>query len=56
VNGKPVCIYKADFVVYYPDGACEVIETKGFKTDYYRLKKKIVEACFDFEIIEVLKK
>lgn len=35
-------IYKADFRVTYRDGKVEVIDTKGFKTKEYKLKR----SCF----------
>lgn len=34
--------YIADFVVTYPDGRQEVIDTKGYRTDIYKLKKKLL--------------
>lgn len=33
--------YIADFLVTYPDGTVEVIETKGCKTKDYMIKKKL---------------
>ena len=54
VNGVKVCTYIADFSYIdqeepTPQGAvgCLVYEdVKGFKTDVYKLKKKLVEACY----------
>jgi hypothetical protein len=37
---RPI-IYKADFRVTYRDGRVEVIDTKGFRTKEYLLKKKL---------------
>ena len=34
--------YLADFVVTYADGRKEVVDTKGFRTETYRLKKKML--------------
>lgn len=34
-------IYKADFRVTYRDGRVEVIDTKGFQTKEYKIKKKL---------------
>ena len=34
--------YVADFVVTYADGSTAVIDTKGYKTKEYLLKKKIL--------------
>ena len=54
VNNRKVCDYIADFSyidqnAITPQGAegCLVYEdVKGFKTDVYKLKKKLVEACY----------
>jgi len=43
-NGKRVFTYKIDFKVTYGDGRIEYIEVKGFETNYWRLKFKVVEA------------
>lgn len=45
--------YRADFLVFYTDGHCEVIDVKGFRTKDYILKKKLVESLFPVEILEV---
>ena len=34
--------YLADFVVTYADGRVEVQDTKGFKTEVYKIKKKML--------------
>ena len=34
--------YIADFVVTYPDGKTEVIDTKGYRTKDYILKRKML--------------
>lgn len=44
--------YKADFVVFNNDGTTEIIDVKGFKTETYKLKKKLFEEKFDLKIIE----
>ena len=54
INGRKICDYLADFRYLDssrsgPDGqvGCQVIEdVKGYKTDVYRLKKKLVEALY----------
>lgn len=38
---KPI-IYRADFKVTYADGHTEIIDTKGFKTDVYGIKRKML--------------
>ena len=53
LNGKKICKYLADFKVTYCDGRIEIIDVKGFKTDIYRLKKKLVEAQYGIEIKEI---
>ncbi len=34
--------YVADFVVHYPDGQQVVVDTKGFRTKEYLLKRKML--------------
>ena len=55
VNGKKLKhYYKADF--RYKDvttGLLVVEDVKGFRTRGYKLKKELVEALYDIEIIEV---
>ena len=54
INGRKICDYLADFRYFDssqngPDGqrGCQVVEdVKGYKTDIYRLKKKLVEALY----------
>ena len=57
INGKKVAFYKADFKVLYGDGRIEIVDVKGLKSgaayQYFKLKKKIVEALYNIEIIEV---
>lgn len=47
-NGKKYSAikYYADFVVTYKDGIIEVIDTKGHKTNVYKLKKKLLLAKY----------
>lgn len=49
VGGRKICDYRADFAYFLitenPNESCRIVEdVKGYKTDVYRLKKKIVEA------------
>jgi len=54
VQHVPVCTYIADFAYFdYEKNANVVEDVKGFKTAIYRLKKKLVLACFGIEIQEV---
>lgn len=60
INGKKICTYKADFEYLMvdeegPDGQIGyyiVEDVKGFKTPVYRLKKKLVEACYPGTVIK----
>lgn len=40
--------YIADFVVEYPHGCKEVIDTKGFRTETYKVKKKLLLYKFPY--------
>lgn len=52
-NGKPFSIsYIADFV-YSLDGEIIVEDVKGFRTEAYQLKKKLMKAVYGIEIVEV---
>ena len=53
VNETKVCEYVADFYVTFADGHQEVQDAKGFPTDIYKLKKKLVKAAYGIDIIEV---
>lgn len=53
VEGIKICTYIADFVVKYQDGHEEIIDVKGFRTEVYKIKKKLVEALFKIKIIEI---
>jgi hypothetical protein len=45
-------VYKADFVVEYPDGREEVEDAKGYRTAVYRLKKRLMKSL-GIEVKEV---
>tara|TARA_R100001086_G_C11790169_1_gene245973 strand:+ start:645 stop:965 length:321 start_codon:yes stop_codon:yes gene_type:complete len=51
INDRKVTTYVADFR-YTEDGKTVVEDTKGFKTDVYKLKKKLMLALYDIEIKE----
>lgn len=44
--------YVADFV-YYQDGQMVVEDVKGFKTDVYKLKKRLMAERYEIEIKEI---
>lgn len=46
INGKHICNHYVDFEVEHADGTVEVIESKGFETAIWRLKRKMFEACY----------
>lgn len=52
VNGQRICFYKADFR-YVENGKTIVEDVKGMKTAVYNLKKKLVKACHNIDIVEV---
>lgn len=45
--------YLCDFDVTYKDGRREFIDTKGMRTDMYKLKKRQVEHLYPVKIVEV---
>ena len=56
MNDKTIrkCVYIADFVYYDTgDNKIHVVDTKGFRTDTYKLKKKMFEYKYGIEIEEV---
>lgn len=52
VNGKRICKYYADFQ-FVENGVTVVEDVKGVRTAVYRIKKKLVEALYGIEIVEV---
>ena len=52
VNGLLVCRYYADFVYTLPDGTEVVEDSKGKRTDVYRLKRNLMLACHGITILE----
>lgn len=44
-----------DFQVFYADGTCRFIDTKGIETSDFLIKKREVEHCYPFEI-EIVKR
>lgn len=45
--------YVCDFVVFWANGEITFEDVKGFKTDTYKLKKKLVEYHYPIEIMEI---
>lgn len=52
VNGQKICNYEADFSYRTKAGRVVVEDVKGVKTDVYKLKKKLMLACYGIEVIE----
>jgi hypothetical protein len=52
VNGQLVCKYRAD-AVYRENGERVVEDSKGYRTEAYLLKRKLMKACLGIEIREV---
>jgi len=54
VNNIHICKYIADFAYFDVEQNKTIIEdVKGFKTQIYNLKKKLVEALYNIKINEV---
>lgn len=56
VNKILVCTYEADFVEYKPDGTKDIVDVKSDATrviPLYKVKKKLMEACYGIKIKEV---
>ena len=51
INGVHICDYVADFV-FVRSGQQIVQDAKGFRTEIYRLKRKLMLAIHGIEIIE----
>ncbi len=52
VNGVHVCFYVADFVYVTRDGRSVVEDCKGFRTQVYKLKAKLMFAVYGIKILE----
>jgi len=47
--------YVCDFQVFYKNGEVAFIDVKGVETDVFKVKKRLVEATYPFEI-QVIKR
>lgn len=45
--------YICDFLIFWASGEVTIEDVKGFKTESYKAKKKMVEALYPIEILEV---
>lgn len=46
-NGYKICVYRIDFVVYNKDGSINLLESKGFRTQEWTMKWKILESMVE---------
>lgn len=55
MNGKTIraITYIADFTYYDVEGKYHVVDVKGFKTEVYKIKKKLFEYKFGIELEEI---
>ncbi len=53
VNGQKICTYVLDFLVKYGDGRIEYVDVKGYRTDVYTIKAKLMKAVLGIEITEI---
>jgi len=44
VNGFKICKYIMDFEIVHKDGSLEWVETKGYETEVWKIKWKLLEA------------
>ena len=51
VNKQKICSYRADFR-YKENGKQITEDVKGVRTSLYRLKKKLLKACYGIEVCE----
>lgn len=56
VNGVPICTYVADFQYFSTEVGHDVVEDfKGMETAIFRLKAKLLRACYpliDFRVVK----
>lgn len=53
IDGQYICFYKADFSYNDENTNLVVEDVKGMKTPVYNLKKKLVKACHNIDIVEI---
>lgn len=46
-------VYRVDFLEFWKDGSVRFTDVKGFKTQTYKVKKRLVEAHYPVSILEV---
>jgi hypothetical protein len=53
VHGEPVGVYVADFVWSDRGGKQVVADKKGYRTREYVIKRKLMKALYDIDILEL---
>lgn len=53
VNGFKIADYIMDFEITHNDDSLELVETKGFETDVWRMKWKLLEAIYSVDHPEI---
>ncbi|MHB8727605.1 MAG: DUF1064 domain-containing protein [Sulfuricaulis sp.] len=56
VNAVPCGVYVADFMYFDSDGMRVVEDFKGMSTALYGLKKKLLKALYDIDVVEIRRK
>lgn len=46
-------VYRADFLEFWKSGDIRIVDVKGFKTEGYKIKKRLVESEYPVTILEV---
>lgn len=46
INDFKICTYWVDFLIHHNNGNKELVEVKGFETDLWRIKRKLLEAVY----------
>jgi len=53
INGVLVCKYVSDWTILFKNGTEQVYDAKGYKTQVYKLKKKLMKAVHNLTINEL---
>lgn len=53
LHGVKICDYVGDFKVFYKDGREVIEDVKGVLTDVYKIKKKLMKAFYNIDILEI---
>ena len=46
--------YRADFLIFWSDGTCTVEDVKGYETQEFKIKRKLLESTYPIEL-EIVK-